>query len=124
VCLQLREPSDVAYMEELLRCSLESLPAWWAKHPHGGLWKDLRTGDVRWLTETKGLVRPADLPAAPAVESVAGRAAVPVAPGAGVDRPGVGAARVGSPAVPGDGVSAGPAAPIAGGARGSDAPGR
>lgn len=59
LCLKLVEPSGIAYMQNLMGTRLDGLEAWCQKHPHGGLWKNLQTGTVRWLTESGTLQVPA-----------------------------------------------------------------
>lgn len=72
LCLQLYEPKAMDYMADLMRCDLSGLPAWWAQHPHGGLWRDLRAGRSLWLTENGEFRAPGPTPTRAA-------AAVPVA---------------------------------------------
>lgn len=59
LCLQLVEPAALDYMADLMRCDLSGLPDWWRRHPHGGLWRDLRVGRSLWLTETGDFLSPA-----------------------------------------------------------------
>lgn len=51
LCLQLVEPSALKYMSEMMRCDLSQLPEWWRTNPHGGLWKNVWTGQTLWLNE-------------------------------------------------------------------------
>lgn len=54
LALHLSEPRDRDYMVDLMRMDLPLLERWarWTRaHPHGGLWKDLRTGRLLWAPE-------------------------------------------------------------------------
>lgn len=54
MALHLSEPRDRDYMVDLMRMDLALLERWarWTRnHPHGGLWKDLRTGRLLWAPE-------------------------------------------------------------------------
>lgn len=55
LCLQLVEPAALDYMADIMRVDLADLPAWWKKHPHGGLWRDVLGGRTLWLAEDKRL---------------------------------------------------------------------
>ena len=57
LCLHLIEPNARAYMQNLLGVDLAPLDRWCQTHPHGGLWKDVKTGTIRWLTERGELVQ-------------------------------------------------------------------
>lgn len=55
VALALNEPRDRDYMVDLMRLSTaqaQGLVTWVRRHPHGGLWKDLQTGQALWLPES------------------------------------------------------------------------
>lgn len=57
LCLQLQEPAAYDYMSSAMHVDLrQALPAWTARHPHGGLWREVLTGRVLWLTESGALV--------------------------------------------------------------------
>jgi hypothetical protein len=71
LCLHLIEPNARAYMQNLLGVDLAPLDRWCQTHPHGGLWKDVKTGTIRWLTERGELVQAqGPPPRAPAPVSV------------------------------------------------------
>lgn len=60
VALGLVEPAGLAYMADVMGRELAvSLPAWTRVHPHGGLWWERSSGNLRWLTEAGRLVAPA-----------------------------------------------------------------
>lgn len=65
LCLHLVEPNAIAYMQNLMATDLSHLWTWNRTHPHGGLWKDLKRGQARWLTERGELVAPEPVPAPP-----------------------------------------------------------
>lgn len=55
VALHLSEPRDVDYMGQLMRWDRPRLGEWrdWTRrHPHGGLWQDLREGRSLWLPDS------------------------------------------------------------------------
>lgn len=97
LCLHLVEPNGIAYMQNIMQTDLTHLWSWNRQHPHGGLWKDLRSGQTRWLTESGRLVEP-QVP-----ESAASRAPRAASPAPASDGPGDGdgaasAAPAGQPA--------------------------
>jgi hypothetical protein len=54
VALSLPEPRGRDYMQRLMRWTPEQLRAWdrWTrKHRHGGMWRDLQSGEVRWIPD-------------------------------------------------------------------------
>jgi hypothetical protein len=87
LCLQLVEPAAWDYMSDIMRLDLAPLRDWTARHPHGGLWVETRTGEVRWLSEAGHWLRPQTvlLPRAGAVPgSVSGARVVSGASALGV----------------------------------------
>lgn len=86
LCLKLVEPSGIAYMQNLMGTRLDGLEAWCQRHPHGGLWKNLQTGTIRWLTESGQLQAPAADPPPPGRPAQAPPAAPP-GPGPAGDAP-------------------------------------
>jgi len=52
LCLHLVEPRGLEYMADLMQTDLTELAGWTKKHPHGGLWYEVRTGRRLWLTES------------------------------------------------------------------------
>jgi hypothetical protein len=67
LCLHLVEPRGLVYMADLMQTDLTALAQWTKKHPHGGLWYEVRTGRRLWLTESGKFTVPqgAAEPAAP-----------------------------------------------------------
>lgn len=55
LCLHLVEPRGLEYMGDLMQTDLTELATWTKKHPHGGLWYEVRTGRRLWLTEAGSL---------------------------------------------------------------------
>jgi len=54
VALYMPEPRGIDYMRRIMRLTPAQVDQWqrWCKeHPHGGLWKNLRTGLTLWLPE-------------------------------------------------------------------------
>ncbi len=65
IALHLSEPRDQKYMVDLMNWPPESLAHWrrWTRqHPHGCYWKDLTTGEARWMDDSGALypARPAN----------------------------------------------------------------
>jgi hypothetical protein len=58
LCLHLVEPRGLDYMADLMQTDLAELAAWTKRHPHGGLWYEVRTGRRLWLTESGSLKVP------------------------------------------------------------------
>jgi hypothetical protein len=55
VALHLSEPRALDYVARVMRLDRVMLARWqhWTRqHPHGGLWKNIRTGETLWLPET------------------------------------------------------------------------
>lgn len=67
LCLHLVEPRGLDYMADLMQTDLSELAGWTKRHPHGGLWYEVRTGRRLWLAESGALKVP--------VAAVAARAA-------------------------------------------------
>lgn len=58
IALRLSEPRDQVYMADLMSWSQQSLDQWrrWVRqNPHGGYWKNLLTGEARWIAESGAL---------------------------------------------------------------------
>jgi hypothetical protein len=79
LCLHLVEPRGLDYMADLMQTDLSELAAWTKRHPHGGLWYEVRTGKRLWLTETGTLKVPA-VPAASAGQEASGELEGPEEP--------------------------------------------